>query len=118
MARIALTVQQLARNAKIAVTLRTMTTGGVSFDNSDGNAVLAVFNDTTGAATPTVTIVSVGDQFGRTGNYVAAMAAGEHAMFGPFKPPSIWNQGDGTLQANFATVPASNKGKVGAIRQN
>ncbi|KKL29024.1 hypothetical protein LCGC14_2369290 [marine sediment metagenome] len=59
-----------------------------------------------GATPRTITITSVNDEFGRTGNIAAyAIGANEFAMFGPFKQPG-WRQTDGFLyfEANNAEV--------------
>lgn len=65
---------------------------------NDGKTFLLAENED--AATKTVTVVSVADPFGRTGNtvHVVPAAAGGvpgKAMIGPFLP-AIWNQGGGS----------------------
>lgn len=69
-----------------------------------GNELVVAHN--TGAAEHTVTVTSVVDEMGRTGNVAAyAVGAGEYAVFGPFGTEG-WRQSDGKLyfEANHAEV--------------
>lgn len=70
---------------------------------ASGNIVVVAYNSGTAAAT--VTINSVADEEGRTGNIVESIAAGAWAVF-PLFPPEGWAQGDDliTLMASAATV--------------
>lgn len=63
-------------------------TNNMKFEN-DGRTVLYINNDTASAAT--VTIVSVADPAGRTGDIVLSIASGDASFVGPLKP-SWWNQ--------------------------
>lgn len=68
----------------------------------------------TGASAYTVTIESVVDARGRTGDIAAySLGAGEYAVFGPFDPEG-WKQTDGYLyfRASNASV------KFGVVRVN
>lgn len=65
-----------------------------------------VFAHNTGGSDYTVTISSVADPFGRTGDITTySLGAGEYAVFGPFKLAG-WMQSDGKiyLQASNAGV--------------
>jgi hypothetical protein len=69
-----------------------------------GNDLVVAHN--TGVGAVTVTITSVADPFGRTGDVTAySMAAGEYAVFGPFKNLG-WAQSNGQvyLEASSADV--------------
>jgi len=74
----------------------TLTTADTSNDDqflaSGSDLVIAV---NTGASPATVTINSVADEYGRTGDVSAySVGAGETAVFGPF-PTHGWAQSDG-----------------------
>lgn len=90
MARTALTVTDVPLNGQV---------DPVSFDNgdaandhvlnNDGKTVVILDNDTAGAAS--VTVVSVADEAGRTGDITVSLASGDTAFVGPF-PGRWWNQ--------------------------
>lgn len=85
----------------------TMAAANVSDKNqfvASGNDLVIAHN--TGASEHTITITSIADPFGRTGDITAyALGAGEYAIFGPFKTTG-WMQADGKvyLEANHAEV--------------
>lgn len=62
---------------------------GMMFVN-DGSSVLIVKNDDA-MLTPTVTIVAVPDEAGRSVNYAKAVAVESTEVFGPFRQ-AWWNQ--------------------------
>lgn len=66
----------------------------MKFENT-GREILIVRNSS-GVAVQ-VTINSVADEAGRTGNIVESVAAGNHAVF-PFLRPAWWNQRSGSDQ--------------------
>lgn len=80
-------------------------------DNSDKNSFTFTGNDlviahNTGVSEHTITISSVADPYGRSGDISAyALGAGEYAVFGPFKVRG-WQQSDGKmyLEANSDEV--------------
>lgn len=81
------------------------------FDNNGRVIVLAKCTDASGK---TVTIVSVADEHGRTGDKAIAVPATTGFSFaGPFKP-SIWNQG-GTGKTNV-NVSAATGLSLAAVR--
>lgn len=59
----------------------------------------------TGAGAHNITITSVVDPYGRTGDITYALGAGEYAIFGPFDLPG-WMQTDGKiyLEADHAEI--------------
>lgn len=69
-----------------------------------GKDILIAHN--TGAGAHTITVSSVADPFGRTGDVAAySLGAGEYAAFGPFDTTG-WRQTDGYMyiEANHAEV--------------
>lgn len=79
-------------------------------DVTNGNQFVASGNDlviahNTGASAATITIRSVADPYGRTGDISYSLGAGEYAVFGPF-PCLGWQQSDGKiyLEASSADV--------------
>jgi hypothetical protein len=82
-----------------------------SFVN-DGRTLLYVKNGDVSAKQATV--VSVSDQFGRTGDEVLSVTAGETALFGPFLP-AIWNQAGGVVNVD---LDADTSVEVAAVRYN
>ena len=80
----------------------------VAADPTNGNAVtlmgdeiLLVRNDDT--AGQLVTVSSVPDSAGRTGDVSATVAAGAYAVFGPVKATG-WRQSDGKLYVDVASA--------------
>lgn len=74
---------------------------GMMFLN-DGSSILQVTNGS--MSDKTVTVISVPDEAGRTGNLAQVMAAGTTYIFGPFRQ-AWWNQttGDvGYVYVNFS----------------
>jgi hypothetical protein len=72
--------------------------------SSGGNDLVIVHNS--GVSTRTVTINSVVDPYGRTGDITAySLAAGDYAVFGPFKQAG-WMQTTGKIhiEASHADV--------------
>lgn len=107
MARAALTKTIAPGNNASAGVALTLAAANVA----DKNQVTLGSNDlvvaqNTGATQHTVTISSVADDMGRTGDVAAeAIAAGAVRVFGPFRGPG-WRQADGCLylEANDAEV--------------
>lgn len=79
---------------------------GMSFVN-DGDTLLMV--EGTGAIT--VTVKSVADALGRTGDVVQILASGDLGQFGPLDPGGF-NQADGTVNVDLTSA----NGKVYAVR--
>jgi len=86
-----------------------MTAANVSDKNQfvcTGNDLVIAHNTNAGSTARTVTVTSVADPYGRTGNIAAySIGAGEFAVFGPFKSTG-WQQTDGYvyLEADNAEV--------------
>ena len=81
------------------------------FDNNGHVQLLAKCTD---ASVKTVTVVSIADEHGRTGDKaIAVPATTGFAIAGPFKP-SIWNQG-GTGKTNV-NVSAATGLSLAAVR--
>jgi hypothetical protein len=114
MPRTALTVQDLGLNGQLNATMTAVdAANGMSFLN-DGQTVLAVKN--ADASSKTVTVRSVADEWGRTGDVACIVSAGGVGILGPFTP-AIFNQGDGTCNVDFSaatstTIAASKFKKV------
>lgn len=107
MARTVLTKTVAKGNYQSAGTAVTMAAADVGNKNSFplGSNDLVIAQNS-GAAPHTVTISSVADPFGRTGDIAAeSMAAGEIRVFGPFTGQG-WRQSDGSLylEANHAEI--------------
>lgn len=104
MARQALTLQKLGAEATpydLSVALSSIVAADdIEFDNSSGKVLLLVYNGGTSGA-QAATIVSVADQFGRTGDLTITVAQGEYAIVGPLRP-SNYNQSDGTVRVDSA----------------
>ena len=76
--------------------------------NADGHSVAnngEMFLHVKNAAVAdiTVTLVSVADPWGRTGDREVTVTAEEERMIGPI-PPLLFNQADGTVSVNFSAV--------------
>ncbi len=72
---------------------------------NDGNTILIAINRA--ADTPSVTIVSVSDEYGRTGDIVQVLVATELRVFGPFKPKANWNQANGKVNIDVVGTATS-----------
>lgn len=72
---------------------------------NDGSTILIAINRA--ASTPAVTIVSVADEYGRTGDITQVLAATELRVFGPFKPKANWNQSNGKVHIDVVGVATS-----------
>lgn len=99
MARTSLTPVSAPGSYAAAGTVFTWTaadaTNGNAFTLTGKQLVLAYNSDT--AAAHSVTVTSVADEYGRTGNITAdSIAIGAYKMYGPFKLPG-WLQTDGNL---------------------
>lgn len=84
----------------------TMTAADVANGNQftfEGKDLVIAYNSD--ASAHTVTISSVADPYGRTGDISYSLGAGEYAVFGPFEA-SGWLQSDGKiyLSADDASV--------------
>ena len=86
-------------------------------DAVNGNQFTATGNDlliahNTGAGAETVTITSVADEYGRSGNITTySIGAGEYAAFGPFKRHG-WMQSDGEIYVDVSSADI----KLGVVR--
>jgi hypothetical protein len=76
------------------------TANGNRFVNT-GREILLV--DNTGADTVTVTVSSVADPYGRTGDATKSVAAGTSAVFQMF-PTAGWQQSDGYIYVDCTAV--------------
>jgi len=76
-------------------------TDGVEFV-STGNELVLVRN-THGTTAYAPTIVSVADDYGRTGDATVSIAAGAMRLFGPLKTKG-WAQADGRIRMTLANV--------------
>lgn len=91
-------------NPPTGLTLTQTAADAVNFNSTPatGKEVLVVQNS--GAAPYTVTVHSVADQLGRTGDITTfSIAAGAIAWLGPF-PVTGWKQSDGTLWFDGSNV--------------
>lgn len=102
MARTAITIQTLpttgAGDTDLAFTAADAT-NDMSFAN-DGKTLFFVKNAS--ASPVTATVVSVADEYGRTGDLAFVVAAGKTGVCGPFRPQGIWNQSTGLVHVDFA----------------
>lgn len=85
--------------------LANIVAGGVAGDAAndhemvnDGSTLIAVHNGSGGVVNATV--VSVADQLGRTGDDPKAIAAGDTAIFGPYRRDA-WNQPGGKIHLDL-----------------
>lgn len=93
-----------ATNAGAALTFTAADTGNLNSFPCSGKDLVIAYNS--GNATHHITITSVADPFGRTGDVASeAIIAGAHRVFGPFFA-SGWRESDGNiyLQADDASV--------------
>lgn len=84
-----------------SVTDAVLTAGDATNDHefsNDGEVVLFI---KTGATPVTVTVVSVPDEFGRTGDEVYTVAADKESFAGPFIQ-SIWNQSGAKIHVDLS----------------
>lgn len=92
MARTAITVTDVGNQGSVNP-LSTATDNGDSTNNmkflNDGSIVLYINNDT--GASASVTVISVSDEAGRTGDISLTVANGDRVLAGPFRQ-SWWNQ--------------------------
>lgn len=110
MPRTSIAIQSIPRNGGAQlVSVTPDAANGNSFTN-DGKTELIVHNGD--AAPHTVTVRSVNDPYGRTGDVAVPVAAGERAFLGPFEQ-NLFNQADGTVNVDWT---ASTSMKV-ATRQ-
>jgi hypothetical protein len=93
MAFTALTPQVALPGTSVVVTYGAADAAGDMFANN-GNMTFRVKNGS--GAGVTVTIVSVADPYGRTGDQVVVVAAGAEVEFGPLNP-ALWNQRSGDV---------------------
>jgi hypothetical protein len=111
MARTAIPIQTIQGGASAAVTFTNAdAANGMEFEN-DGATDLIVKNDD--ASPKTVTVVSVADEAGRTGDLAPSVAAGEVRAYGKLRP-AWWNQSNGKVNVNFS---AATNLKVAAVRR-
>ena len=110
--RAALTPQSLPASWATALTAMTFAASDSSNGNSfpaTGREILVAYNTDVGAQT--VTISSVADVEGRTGDCVLAMTASTYA-FSPLLPLNGWRQSDG----NIYITTTSNNIKLAVVR--
>ncbi len=101
MARTNIPIQSMDPNGNVLITL---TAGDASNDMeflNDGRSVLMVVQGASG--TPTVTVVSVADAIGRTGDIAQLMGINTTRIFGPFSPKGAWNQSSGKINLDLDT---------------
>lgn len=100
--RTAILVANLAGTANPAAVIGPATAGDSVNDHEwafrSGDRLFA---KNTGAGAQALTLVSVADSQGRTGDAVANPAAGEYALVGPLKEDG-WEQGDGSIYIDLA----------------
>lgn len=116
MARTAIAVQeiQFLGSGAIAFTAADAT-NGMMFPN-DGRTVLLIKNG--GAGAITVTVTSVPDEYGRTGDLIISVAAGEERIVGPLRP-ALFNQRSGADQGTvYVGFSAATSVTVAAPRLN
>lgn len=111
MARAAITVNALgyAGGATVVWTAADKTNDH-SFVN-DGKTLLLVKNGSGGAMS--ITVKSVKDEHGRTGDVVLSLADSAEGVFGPFKP-SIFNQTGGVVNVD---IDADTTSFLAAVKQ-
>lgn len=112
--RTALAVQDVAQNggAQLVDTTPDQPNGNL-FENN-GRVRLVIVNGDSGSHS--VTITSVTDPYGRTGDLTVAVGAGKTAVLGPFDP-LLWNQKSGADQGKvYVDWTASTSMKVTAVR--
>lgn len=102
MARDALAVQALAAHggSLADATFNAVTASNGSYFLNDGNVVLLCKN-ASGGASRTITVTSVADEWGRTGDVELTVADGDIGVIGRFRP-NLFNQiGAGDLGKVF-----------------
>lgn len=115
MARTALPIQQIPRNGSIAGVSFTAAdaTNDHEFPN-DGNTFLIVKN--TDVAAQSVTVVSVPDEHGRTGDLTISVPAnGGVAVTSVFRP-AIWNQSGADAGKVFVNITTATGLSLAAVR--
>ncbi len=115
MPRTAIAVQEIPANSYVgAITFTAVdAANGMMFPN-DGRTILIVKNADT--ASKTVTVVSVADQWGRTGDHSITVAAGGEAIVPPL-PPAVWSQQSGADANNvYVNFSAATSTTIGCLR--
>lgn len=104
MPRTSIAIQSIPYQKGATITLSSADATNGMMVNNNGELLIYVRN--AGGTTVNVTIVSVPDQAGRTGDFVVGLAPGAFATFGPFEP-AWWNQTSGAdlgkIYVNFAS---------------
>lgn len=114
MARKNLTIQDLGLFGAATPSLVTLTAADDVMFVNDGNTILLVDNGSATVINPT--IVSVSDQFNRTGDITLAVNATSRGIFGPFTPAGF-NQKTGTdIGKIFVNFDEDSNVKVVAIK--
>jgi hypothetical protein len=104
-ARTVLQPQRLAgQSGQVLVWIPVDAVNGMQVVNSGHSSVL-VKSD--GTATCTVTFPSHPCSHGRTEVLTGAITAGQFKSWGPFSPPDIWGDGNGSLFLDFSSVLGS-----------
>jgi hypothetical protein len=114
MARTAVALQDMSvQPSSAAVTLTTVDAVNNNMVPNNGNTLIVIQNPTGGSLSATV--VSTSDQFGRTGDLVISLAAGEIRAVGPL-PAAVWNQR--STDIGFVYVNPAAALKIGALNLN
>lgn len=101
MARTDIPVQSMDPNGNVLITMTAADSSNNMEFLNDGRTVLMVVQG--GSGTPTVTVVSVADAIGRTGDIVRATSINTTRVYGPFSPKSAWNQTNGKVNLDLDT---------------
>jgi len=93
---------------------------GMKFPN-DGKTILIIANDGGDLLSDTITVHSVSDPYGRTGDLVAPISGNpvsddvDFTVMGPF-PPALWNQTDGFVYLDNVNAPDVSTSYIAAVR--
>jgi len=112
MAFTALTPQQALPNTSSAITYGAADAAGDMFANN-GKMSFRVKNAS--GVTVTVTVVSVADPYGRTGDLVVTVLAGAEAEVGHLDP-ALWNQRSGDVGYVHVTYSAVTSVTVAVVQ--
>lgn len=113
MPRTSIATQTLSFQSGAAITLSAADSANGMLFSNDGETLLVVRNAS--ASSITVTVVSVADLYGRTGDISATVAAGAFWISGPLEP-SIWNQTSSDLGKTYVNFSSATSVTVGAIK--
>lgn len=113
MPRTSIATQTLTYQSGATITFSAADSANNMLFSNDGETLLVVKNG--GASSITVTVVSVADLYGRTGDISASVAAGATWISGPLEP-SIWNQTSSDLGKTYVNFSSATSVTVGAIK--